>query len=83
MIKVHTKMMQQKYQIMRDYQQLYISKMAILKKVEEMPKHRKLTNTGLQENRKSKEVQKDESSMEKIEESRNSKVKMQNERKIL
>lgn len=76
--------MQQKYQIIRDYQQLYISKMAILKKkVEEMPKHRKLTNTGLQENRKSKEVQKDESSIEKIEESRNSKVKMQNERKIL
>lgn len=56
MIKVHSKMMQQKYQIIRDYQQLYISKMAILKNVEEMPKHRKLTNTGLQENRKSKEV---------------------------
>lgn len=32
MIKVHTKMMQQKYQIIRDYQQLYISKLEIFKK---------------------------------------------------
>lgn len=48
-----------------------------------MPMHRKLTNSDLQKNRKFKEVQKDESSVEQIEESRNSKVKMQNERKIL